>query len=437
MATTGDGGLNPAVMQQLAELINTQIDKKMEKRDAQMMEMQKSMTNLMGEMKKISAVNEQIMQGRSRISPPPRRPPRKRTPGRKGTQAIVRRSASTGDLDRTPKKVEEKKEEPTATSTWVSPANQRLARVKEKYENLWTSLPRVAELKVDRSKAAVARRAQDLIDERNLRQKLSLKYDECRSTVFAPSSWDPTSADALRLKNKPASSLKIEYVHGYHNTGPYTSCTNNNAFILKSGEVVYYSSAVCIILNTEKNTQRFYMGHNDDITAMAVHPNRTIVATGQVGRKPTIHLWNANAGPVNSHLDVLPGFEPETDDDVKYPLEECTALGELKLHTHGISSLDFSPDGKLLCSVGQDPYHTVGIWDWDDGVLLSALGLAPVFAMKFNAYQYWGYQPSEKGTRSHVLGGPNKRSSGILPGQLRTKAHQVLDFAKNHGPKIS
>ena len=28
----------------------------------------KSMTNLMGEMKKISAVNEQIMQGRSRIS---------------------------------------------------------------------------------------------------------------------------------------------------------------------------------------------------------------------------------------------------------------------------------------------------------------------------------------------------------------------------------
>ena len=35
-------------MQQLAEMINSQIDKKLEKRDAQMMEMQKSMTNLMG-----------------------------------------------------------------------------------------------------------------------------------------------------------------------------------------------------------------------------------------------------------------------------------------------------------------------------------------------------------------------------------------------------
>ena len=46
---SNDGGLSPAVMQQLADMINTQIDKKLEKRDEQMMEMQKSMTNLMGE----------------------------------------------------------------------------------------------------------------------------------------------------------------------------------------------------------------------------------------------------------------------------------------------------------------------------------------------------------------------------------------------------
>ena len=73
---SNDGGLSPAVMQQLADMINTQIDKKLEKRDEQMMEMQKSMTNLMGEMKKISAASAQIASGRRRVSPPPRRPPR-------------------------------------------------------------------------------------------------------------------------------------------------------------------------------------------------------------------------------------------------------------------------------------------------------------------------------------------------------------------------
>lgn len=98
MATTPDGGLNPAVMQQLAEMINSQIDKKLEKRDAQMMEMQKSMTNLMGEMKKISAASAQIASGRRRVSPPPRRPPRRRTPNQQSSKAIVRRSASTGDI---------------------------------------------------------------------------------------------------------------------------------------------------------------------------------------------------------------------------------------------------------------------------------------------------------------------------------------------------
>ena len=67
---SNDGGLSPAVMQQLADMINTQIDKKLEKRDEQMMEMQKSMTNLMGEMKKISAASAQIASGRSRIWSP-------------------------------------------------------------------------------------------------------------------------------------------------------------------------------------------------------------------------------------------------------------------------------------------------------------------------------------------------------------------------------
>ena len=84
--SSDDGSLNPAVMQQLADLINTQIDKKLEVRDQQMMKMQENMTAMMGEMKKLTASNEAILKGgrpgRPRRVSPPRRPARK-SPTRK------------------------------------------------------------------------------------------------------------------------------------------------------------------------------------------------------------------------------------------------------------------------------------------------------------------------------------------------------------------
>ena len=35
-------------------------------------------------------------------------------------------------------------------------------------------------------------------------------------------------------------------------------------------------------------------GHTDDITAMCISFSRKIVASGQNGQKPTIHLWDAS-----------------------------------------------------------------------------------------------------------------------------------------------
>lgn len=52
-------------------------------------------------------------------------------------------------------------------------------------------------------------------------------------------------------------------------------------FCLKN-EIVYHVAALGIVLNTEQNTQRCYNCHTDDILCLAVSPDMSLVATGQV-----------------------------------------------------------------------------------------------------------------------------------------------------------
>ena len=57
----------------------------------------------------------------------------------------------------------------------------------------------------------------------------------------------------------------------------------SNLFYTQTGEIVYHVAAVGVVYNRQQNTQRFYLGHDDDILCLAVHPVRDLVATGQVG----------------------------------------------------------------------------------------------------------------------------------------------------------
>lgn len=76
----------------------------------------------------------------------------------------------------------------------------------------------------------------------------------------------------------------------------------DNVFCLKSGEIVYHVAALGIVLNTEQNLQRFYNGHTDDILCLAVSPDMTLVATGQIGRDPPVHVWDPTNLEVKSIL---------------------------------------------------------------------------------------------------------------------------------------
>ncbi|CAM9972170.1 unnamed protein product, partial [Choristocarpus tenellus] len=224
------------------------------------------------------------------------------------------------------------------------------------------------------------------------------RYPECCGVVYRPSYADdgsyetPASPSRLSL---PDHVLRLEHVHGYHNHGFYPA-TDTNVFYLgcnqgvrasathfpngrgqgsglcegsKNGFDIVYPAAALVVIhhfntiggqddvvgvheknggefagtdgmnqqlrNLEASVQHFFSGHNDDVTALAVHPGGSIVASGQV------------------------------------------------------SALDFSHDGWLLCSVEADIKNTVSVWDWkkEDCLVRVPGGSGRINAFHFNPFQ--------------------------------------------------
>jgi len=93
------------------------------------------------------------------------------------------------------------------------------------------------------------------------------------------------------------------------------------------------------------------MSHNDDILAMAMHPNGKFVATGQIGVKPKICVWD-----VDTMQEIVMFAAPLTK---------------------GIKNLCFSNDGKYLSASAMDDEHFIAIYDWQAKPKVGA-SLAPI-----------------------------------------------------------
>lgn len=106
---------------------------------------------------------------------------------------------------------------------------------------------------------------------------------------------------------------------------------------MKSGSIVYHAAALGIVLDPETNTQRFFNKHIDDITAFDVHPDDETVATGEIGPKPSIYVWNSTS------LEVKCQFKA--------------------VITKGIAALAFSPKGNRLVAAAIDDDHWVAVMD--------------------------------------------------------------------------
>jgi WD40 repeat protein/Ca2+-binding EF-hand superfamily protein len=180
-----------------------------------------------------------------------------------------------------------------------------------------------------------------------------------------PSNYQPARGEDAQ----PDAHLELEYVHGYR-----CHDTRNNLRYAENGDIVYHSAAVGIVMNKEERTQKFFFDHIDDITSLAIHPNKRLVATGEIGPYPLIAIWDTETMECKVRMNG--------------PLQK------------GINHLAFSKDGRYLIATAADDDHNVAIYDWEKGSAVQNTNIkARQKAQQATPTLAWG-----KGTRANILG---------------------------------
>lgn len=217
--------------------------------------------------------------------------------------------------------------------------------------------------------------------------------------MFRPSYADDGSFDDLPtsspLLSEPPHRLRLERTHGYHGGGFYPSTDTNTYFLgenhmprggvgggIGSGgdrrgheedraffEVVYPTAALVVMHKfrvrervegePEKGNgggvveQRFFDGHTDDVTAVAVHPGGVLVASGQVrGRQA---------------LEVFREEKYEAEVRTKFPVTVVTwfCLVLLRLGVGSCLQCRMSTGKKVCGRFGGDPVMSPrAVWDF-------------------------------------------------------------------------
>lgn len=168
--------------------------------------------------------------------------------------------------------------------------------------------------------------------------QLLCQTDATHRWAFPPSDYigpdDHRETDDLARVSAGGNALQLNFVFGY--TGRRV---RQNLFYNADGRLVYHTAAVGVVYDKERHAQvsdpppprrrtrplvavprprlapppppcpptrglrrsdlgvispqLFFKGHDDDITAMDIHPDRVRVVTGQIGKEPKILVWSS------------------------------------------------------------------------------------------------------------------------------------------------
>uniref|UniRef100_A0AAQ4RC89 EMAP like 2 n=1 Tax=Gasterosteus aculeatus aculeatus TaxID=481459 RepID=A0AAQ4RC89_GASAC len=142
----------------------------------------------------------------------------------------------------------------------------------------------------------------------------------------------------------PERKLKLQWVYGYRGR----DC-RSNLYLLPTGEIVYFNASVVVLYNTEEQQQRHYLGHNDDVKCLSVHPDMVTIATGQVA-------GNSKDGKLQApHVRVW--------DSVSLNTLHVLGMG---VFDRAVTCVAFSKSngGTFLCAVDDANDHILTVWNW-------------------------------------------------------------------------
>lgn len=209
-----------------------------------------------------------------------------------------------------------------------------------------------------------------------------VKHRLCKISLPTPKNWGTIARNTCeRSASKPDVWLQLEHVFGYN--GPKN--IQPNVFYTAAGHVLYYTSAVGIIYNPVQNQQKFYLGHEDEISCLTLHPDRDTVATGGTGAVPKLQIWSATT--------MKPPADVEGCNEEGARLELEMASGD-----QYVLCMAFSPHGQWLMTISANNDHNVRLWDWKNKEILGhsqgMKGIAPqVFGIIWNP---WMVKPEDR-----------------------------------------
>ncbi|CAM9122646.1 unnamed protein product [Ascophyllum nodosum] len=182
----------------------------------------------------------------------------------------------------------------------------------------------------------------------------------------------PSDVPTKLHSSAPDSNLELVWAFGFN-----SMAGRGAVHYTVRGEVIFAVGACGVVANQgrEGRQQRFFSGHSDTISCLAVHHSvkgvqiydaapegrgmrdfspSTIVCSGEIGARPRVCVWCTETCQV---ISIFRGF-----------------------HRKGIDSVCFSPDGQLIVSVGADPSHAMAVFHWQSRTTLftAPSGLEPV-----------------------------------------------------------
>jgi microtubule-associated protein-like 6 len=167
-----------------------------------------------------------------------------------------------------------------------------------------------------------------------------MAVDPWRGQLIDPSDYEHTKGEALA----PNENIELHYAHGFRSFD-----TRNNLKYCEGDKIAYTTAALGVVLDKSANTQQFFNGHDDDIVAMDIHPDKSVVATGQMAHSKHAKMVELNV----------------------WSTEDFSCVSQLKgFHRRAIRTVKFSPNGEKLLSIGDDNDHSVAIYDWAKGFKL-------------------------------------------------------------------